>query len=153
MEYFPMTTLTRWNPFKTSTRFDPVATFDDLFRGLSTRPLWRDFEAAPDIRIEVNENDKAYQVKAEIPGVEKNDIEVSVEGNQVAISGEVKRETKKKDDEKEVYSERYYGKVYRSFTLPTDLDSAKADAHYEGGVLMLTLPKKQNGSSRKISVS
>ncbi|HSE11996.1 MAG TPA: Hsp20/alpha crystallin family protein, partial [Rudaea sp.] len=65
----------------------------------------------------------------------------------------VKRETKKKEDEKEVYTERYYGKVYRSFTLPSDLDSAKAGAHYENGVLTLTLPKKGNGGTRKIAVS
>lgn len=149
-----MTTLTRWNPFKAPTRFDPVATFEDMFRGLNTRPLWRELEAAPDMRIDVSEDDKAFHVKAEVPGASKDDIEISIEGNQVAISAEVKRETSKKgDDKKELYTERYYGKVYRAFTLPNDLDSSKADAHYDGGVLTLTLPKKSNGSARKIAVS
>lgn len=149
-----MTALTHWNPFKTMARFDPTAGFEDMFRGFGLRPAWRNIEITPEIQIDVTENDKAFHVKADIPGVDKNDIEVSVEGNQVAISAEVKRETKKKDDEKEVCTERYYGKVYRSFTLPNDLDSAKAGAHYENGVLALTLPKKGNGSgTRKITVS
>lgn len=152
LEDTQMSALTRSNPFKTP-RFDPMVSFDDLFRGLGARPLWRELDVAPDIRIDVKENDASYSVKAEIPGVQKNDIEVSVEGNQVAISAEVKHETKRKDDEKEIHTERYYGKVYRAFTLPGDLDSTKADAHYENGVLSLTLPKKKNGSTRKIAVS
>jgi len=149
-----MTSLTRWNPLKTVSRMDPLATFEDMFRGLSTRPLWRELEAtAPDMRIDVTENDKAYLVDAEVPGIDKNDIEISVEGNQVSISAEVKRESKKKDNEMDIYTERYYGKVFRSFSLPTELESTKADAHYDNGILHLTLPKKHNGSSRKIVVS
>ncbi|MGA9335612.1 MAG: Hsp20/alpha crystallin family protein [Rudaea sp.] len=148
-----MNTIANWNPFKTTTRYNPVASFEDLFRGLNARPLWRDIEAAPDMRIDVNEDDKAYRVKAEMPGVDKNDIEISVEGNQVAISAEVKRETTKKDDEKELYTERYFGKVYRSLSLASDLDGGKAEAHYDKGVLTLTLPKKHNGGTRKVAVS
>ena len=151
-----MTALTHWNPFKGMARFEPSNSFDDLFRGLgfglrpSTLP---EFSAAPDIRIDVSEDDKAFHIKAEMPGVDKKDIDISVEGNQVAIGAEVKRESKKKEGEKEIYTERYSGKVYRSFSLPNDLDGSKAEAQYEKGVLMLTLPKKGNGSSRKIAVS
>ena len=148
-----MNTLTRWNPFKTASRFDPIANFDDMIHSMATRPLWRDMEVAPEMRLDVSEDDKAYKVKAEMPGVDKNDIEISVEGNQVSISAEVKRETTKKDEERELCTERYYGKVYRSFSLPSELDSNKADAHYEHGVLTLTLPKRSNGSSRRITVS
>lgn len=147
-----MANLTHWNPFKATPRFDPIANFDDLFRGWNVRPMAREFDVAPDVRIDVNEDEKAFKVKAEIPGVEKKDIEISVEGNQVTISAEVKRETKKKEDEKELYTERYFGKVYRSFTLPNELDAAKAEAHYDQGVLTLTLPKKSNGGTRKIAV-
>lgn len=146
-----MTALTRWNPFKTA-RFEPMTPFDNLFRNFMVRPAWGD-DLAPDIRIDVNENDNAFIVKAEIPGVDKNDIEVSVEGNQVSIGAEVKRETKKKEGDKEICTERYFGKMYRAFTLPSDLDSATAEAHYDSGVLALTLPKKKNGSSRKIEVN
>ncbi|MFC5526360.1 Hsp20 family protein [Rhodanobacter ginsengisoli] len=148
-----MTSMTRWNPIKAVSRFDPVATFDDLFRGLTTRPMWRDLEASPDLPIDVTEDAKAFHIKAEMPGITKDDIEVSVEGSQVAISAEVRRETKKKDDERELYTERYYGKVYRAFSLPSDIDSSKADARYDNGVLHLTLPKKSNGSMRKIAVN
>lgn len=148
-----MTTMTRWNPFKTSTRFDPLVRFEDLFRGLASTPQWRDLDAAPDMRIDVTEDAKTYHVKADVPGVHKNDIEVSVDGNQVTISAEVKRESSKAEGEEAIYTERYYGKVYRSFTLPGDFDGARVEARYDGGVLSLSLPKKSNGSAHRISVS
>lgn len=130
-----------------------MTSFDEFFRGLGNRPMWRDLDVAADMRIDVTEDEGSFSVKADIPGVDKKDIDVSVEGNQVSISAEVKRETSKKDDDKEICTERYYGKVYRAFTLPSDIDSAKADARYDNGVLTLTLPKKKNGSSRKVSIS
>ena len=147
-----MANLTRWSPFKTLSRFEQGAPFDDFFRGFSLRPRWSELEA-PDVRIDVTENDGAYRVKAEMPGVEKNDIDVSISGNQVAISAEIKRESKKKDDERDICTERYYGQVYRSFSLPDEVDSGKASAHYESGVLTLELPKKGNGSARKLTIS
>ena len=149
-----MATMTRWNPLRAVSRMDPLANFEDMFRDLGTRPLWRELEATtPDMRIDVTENDKAYLVDAEVPGIDKNDIAISVEGNQVSISAEVKRESKKKDNEMDVYTERYYGKVFRSFSLPTEIESTKADAHYDNGILHLTLPKKHDGGARKITVS
>lgn len=147
-----MANLTRWSPFKTLSRFEQAAPFDDFIRTLGLRPQWAELEA-PDVRIDVTENDGAYRVKAEIPGVDKNDIDVSISGNQVAISAEIKRESKKKDDERDIYMERYYGQVYRSFSLPDEVDSGKASAHYESGVLTLELPKKGNGSARKLTIS
>jgi HSP20 family protein len=149
-----MTALAHWNPFKGMARYEPVASFDDLFRGLGfgTRPSWADLAATPDIRIDVSEDEKAFHVKAEMPGVEKRDIDISVDGNQISIGAEIKRESKKKEGEKDIYTERYAGKVYRAFTLPNDVDEAKADAQYDKGVLMLTLPKKANGNGRRIAV-
>lgn len=147
-----MANLTRWSPFKTLSRLEQNAPFEDFFRGFGLRPHWAELEA-PEMRIDVTENEKSYAVKAEIPGVSKDDIDVSIDGNQVSISAEVKRETKKKDDEREICTERYYGQVYRSFGLPTEVDSNKANAHYENGVLTLTLPKKENGSARKVTIS
>lgn len=148
-----MTSMTRWNPFKTLSRIEPTANFDDFFRGFGLRPQWQDMDLAPDVRINVSESDKAYRVEADIPGVDKNAIDVSIDGSQVTIGAEVKRETKEKDDSRDILTERYYGQVYRSFTLPTEVDSEKADAHYDNGVLTLTLPKKQNGSARKLTIS
>ncbi|MFC5581120.1 Hsp20/alpha crystallin family protein [Rhodanobacter terrae] len=147
-----MANLTRWSPFKSLSRFEQNAPFDDIFRGFGLRPQWSELEA-PDVRIDVSENDGAYRVKAEMPGVDKNDIDVSINGNQVAISAEIKRESKKKDDERDICTERYYGQVYRSFSLPDEVDSGKASAHYEGGVLTLELPKQKSSSARKLTVS
>ena len=148
-----MSTLIRFNPFKSLSQLDPAAEAGDLFRSFGLRPSWPTFDVVPDIRLDVSEDDKAYRVKAEIPGVDKNDIDLSIDGNQIAISAEIKRESRRKDAEREICSERYYGKVYRAFSTPTDVDSAKAEAKYDNGVLTLTLPKKSNGHSRKVAIS
>lgn len=149
-----MSNLTHWNPFKGMGRLDPGVEFDELFRGLGLRPLPRQFELAPEVTMDVSEDAKAYTVHAEIPGVDKKDIDVSVDGNKVAISAEVRRQAGNKDGGKLVHAERYYGKVYRAFTVPAEIDAAKVGASYDQGVLTLTLPKRGNGESRKrISVS
>lgn len=148
-----MTTVTRWNPFKSLSRIDPIPDFDDFFRRSALRPFLSNLDVAPDVRIDVTEDEGAYQVKADIPGVDKNDIDVSISDNQVSIGAEVKRETKQQEGEREIVTERAYGQVYRSFTLPTEVESAKAEARYENGVLSLKLPKKANGTTRKLTVS
>ena len=104
------------------------------------------------MRLDVTENDRAYTVKAEMPGVKKENINVEIEGNDVTITAEVKREWEKKDDDKLLRSERYYGAVYRSFVLPVELDEASSEAKYEGGVLQLTLKKKPQVAGRKLTV-
>lgn len=146
-----MTLPTRWNPLRQITRFDPLTEFDDLFRGLALRPMSREMEKAMEMRLDVIEDDKAYRVNVEMPGVKKNDIDVSVEGNQITISAEIKRE-KIEEKQKEIYTERYAGKAYRSFSLPFEVDSTKSEAKYDGGVLTLTLPKKSGSLSKHLSV-
>jgi HSP20 family protein len=134
--------------------YDPFADtgFDELFRGFF-RPVRSDKTAAPaPVRIDVAETDDAYTVRAEIPGVKKEDIHVAIEGNQVTISAEVKREAETKDGERVLRSERYYGAVYRSFTLPTELNEDASEAKYENGVLALTLAKKPAVAGRKLTV-
>lgn len=148
-----MNTMTRWNPFKTLTRIDPFGDLDDFLRGTAARPSWNGLDLAPDVRIDVSESDGAYKVKADIPGVNKDDIDVSISDRQISISAEVKHETKQKEGEREIVTERTYGQVYRSFTLPEEVERDKAQAHYENGVLHLTLPKKQAGNARKLTVS
>ncbi len=148
-----MTTLIRWNPSQSMSRIDPFSGIDDLFRAAALRPAWNNVDMAPDVRIDVTEDDGTYHVKADIPGVEKSDIDVSINDNQVSISAEVKRETTKKEDERTIVTERAYGKVYRSFTLPAEVDREKAEARYANGVLSLLLPKKQDGGARKLTVS
>lgn len=145
-----MNPMTRWNPFRQMSRFE-VPEFEDLFRGFGLKPLSREVDIALDMRLDLKEDDRAYRVTVEMPGVKKEDIDVSVEGNQIRISAEVRRE-KSTEKEKEIYSERYVGKAFRSFLLPTEVESAKADAHYDGGILTLVLPKKSEGSTKRLPI-
>ena len=134
--------------------YDPFAEtgFDELFRGFF-RPVRSNDKSAPAaIRIDVTESDKDYTVHAEIPGVKKDEIHVAIEGNQVTIAAEVKREVDAKEGERVLRTERYYGSLYRSFTLPAELDEAASTAKYDNGVLELTLAKKPQVAGRKLSV-
>ena len=137
------------------TRYDPFNELvDDLFKGFLVRPMGYEQRdaVAPRIKVDVAEKNGAYLVTAEVPGVKKEDIHVSIDGNQVSIEAEIKREKEEKKGEKVVRSERYYGKQSRSFTLGSDIDSAKSEAKYQDGVLELKLPKKANGSSKDLKV-
>lgn len=137
------------------TRFDPFAeNFDDLFKGLFVRPVRFDLEAVPQLqmRLDVTKSNGAYAVSAELPGVKKEDIRVDVDGNQVSISAEVKKESEEKKGEQVIRSERYYGKLERSFTLDAEIDEAKVEAKYADGVLKLVLPLKAKSSGKRITV-
>jgi len=140
-----MATLTRYTPFD--------ETFDDLFKGFFVRPMSLDNQSAiQQVRMDVTEDDGTYIVRAEIPGVKKEDINVTIDGNQVAITAEVKHNHEDRQGEKVLRSERYYGKVYRAFSLGQDVDDASAQARYNDGVLELRLPKKAVVSAKKLSV-
>lgn len=146
-----MTQLTRFDPFKLA-GIDPFGDIDDLFKGFLVRPAR--LEGQPEVRIkmDVKEDDNVYTVHADIPGVKKEDIQVSIEGNEVSISAETRAEKEEKEGEKVLRSERYVGKVARRFTLAHDIDEAQARAQYKDGVLELTLPKKAAGSARKLAI-
>lgn len=146
-----MAGITRYDPFNL-TRVDPFGDIDDLFKGFLVRPMAFEGQPQMQIKMDVKENDGAYTVHADIPGVKKEDIHVTIEGNQVSISAEVKKEKEEKQGEKVLRSERYYGKVARSFTLAQDVDEAKAQAKYADGVLELTLPKKAANSAKKLAI-
>ena len=140
-----MANLTRYDPFDTG-----IEPFDDLFRGFF-RPVRMDKEL-PQFKMDVKEDDKAYTVHADLPGVKKEDIHVSIEGNTVAISAETRTETEQKEGEKVLKRERSYGKVFRSFALGSDIDEAAASAKYNDGVLELVLPKKTAAASKRLTV-
>lgn len=146
-----MANITRFDPFGELTRLNPFG--DDFFKGFALRPVFQGFEGEPQIRLDVSEDDKAYTVKAEIPGVNKEDIKVSVEGNQVSISAEVKKEKEEKEGKKVIRSERYYGSVSRSFSLGHDVDQSGATAKYDNGVLELSLPKKQGTGAQHLTIA
>jgi len=134
-------------------RYNPADdAFDDLFRGFFMRPVRFEGQQEVQIKMDVSEDDKAYTVHAEIPGVKKEDIHVSIEGNQIAISAEIKNEKEVKEGEKILRSERYYGKTSRAFTLGQDVDEAKAQAKYNNGVLELVLPKKASAKAKRLNI-
>jgi len=135
------------------TRYDPFADLDDMFKGFMLRPVRLDPQAPQmQIKMDVKENDSAYVVRADIPGVKKEDIKVDVDGNVVSISAEVKQEKEQKEGGRVIRSERYYGSVSRSFSLGQDVDEKTANAKYTDGVLELTLPKKAGSRQAKIVV-
>jgi HSP20 family protein len=145
-----MRTLTRWSPFRELARYDPFGDLGYLWKELPAPSLLT--ESEPSMRMDVSEHEGAYLVKAEIPGVAKDEITVSIDGNVVTITAEVKREKDAKEGEKVLRTERYYGAVSRTLTLPADVDVAKADAGYDNGVLTLTLPKKAGGEAKTLPV-
>lgn len=137
------------------TRFSPLdEVFDDLFRGYFVRPVRfeGDRAGAATFRVDVSENDKAYTLRAELPGVKKENIHVTIDGDTVAVSAEVKTEKDVKNDERVLRSERYVGKLYRAFTLGQPMDEASATAKFTDGVLELTLPKKAAVQAKRISI-
>ncbi|MCC6211098.1 MAG: Hsp20/alpha crystallin family protein [Burkholderiales bacterium] len=139
-----MANITRYNPF------DEL--FGDFGKGFWLKPVTIPGVEEIKLKVEVKEDDKAYSVRAEIPGVKKDDIQVEVHGDQVSIRGEVKREKEEKKGEKVLHSERYYGMVSRSFSLPGEVDEKAVVAKYSDGVLDLTLPKKSGGGAHRIAV-
>ena len=131
--------------------------FDDFFKdiapGFYVRPLHGDGLPQPSqIKVDVKETDAGYAVQAELPGVPKEDIHVSVDGNIVSLRAEVRQLDQKTEGEKVLRSERYYGAVARSFQLPAEIDAAQAKAKYDHGVLTLTLPKKVHNASQRLSI-
>ncbi len=138
------------------TRF-PRNLFGDLLAdtpslGYLIRPLHG--EGLPsDFKCDIRESPQAYLVHAELPGVSKEDLQITVDNGVLTIAAEVKQHDQKSDDEKVVRSERYFGSVSRSFQLPSEVDQAAAKASYDNGVLELNLPKKQAQGGRRITVS
>ncbi len=144
--------VSRNDPFQELARFDPLRDFEGFFGLPRLRRMMAQMPAEPSIRLDVTEEEKAYKVKADLPGVKKEDIAVEIEGNQVSISAEMRREKEEKEGEKVVHSERYYGKQYRSFTVEKEIDREHAEAKFQDGVLQLTLPKRNGGTAQKIAV-
>ena len=140
-----MANVTRYSPFE--------ALFNDFPRAFLAQPLAFPQEVELKIKVDVKEDDKAYTIRADIPGVKKEDIAVDLEGGLVSIRAEAKQEKEEKKGEKVLHSERAYGMVSRSFSLPSEVDAKGASAEYKDGVLNLVLPKKGNGSSQRLKIA
>lgn len=145
-----MANLSRIDPFRVSA-LDP---FENVLQGFF-RPILRDNEEAPQLKMDVQEDEKNYTIHAEIPGVDKENIQVTIDGGHVSINAEVRRENEVKDKEGThvLRSERYYGKVSRSFVLENEVDEEQATANYKDGVLELVLPKKTQTAAKKLTIN
>lgn len=149
----PQPPVTRQTPLR---RFIPniFSDFFDDFQtpSLYTRPLFSEaFE--PQIKVDVSERPKEYLIRAEIPGAKKEDIHISIEGGYVHINAQtVSSAEERSADERVIRSECYCGSSSRAFQLPTEVVREKAKASYENGVLQLTLPKANGGTSREIEI-
>lgn len=101
---------------------------------------------------DVHESKDHFLLSFDVPGVSKEDLKIEVEGNQLIVSGERRREIKEGDGETALRHERSYGKFARTFSLPTSIDAEKIQAHYENGVLKVALPKVEKAKGRTIEV-
>lgn len=133
--------------------FEPALdSFESMFRRLMPAVRFEGQAHELAMRVDVSEKEDSYTVRADLPGVKKEDINVRIDGNIVQIDAEVKEEKETKEGGKLLRSERYYGSVSRAFTLAQDVDEAKATAKCENGVLTLVLPKKATSTAKKLTV-
>jgi HSP20 family protein len=157
-----MNKLTKWNPLKPSPSWDPFREMEEMQNRLSSLfglrwPAWRSeneegftlTEWLPPVDIE--ESDREYLIKAELPGMKKEEVKLTVEGGTLSISGERKAEKEEKD-KKYHRVERRYGAFSRSFTLPEGALAEKISAEFKDGVLMVHLPKDEKAKPRAIEV-
>lgn len=145
-----MANITRLEPFRMD-QFDDA--IDHLLKGFMVRPFSLDRERqAPQIKLDVKEDSNAYTIHAEIPGVKKEDIQVAIDGNQISLGAEIKNAKEEKDGASVIRSERFYGKVSRTFSLAQEVNEDAARAKYTDGVLELTLPKKTVVEAKRLTV-
>jgi HSP20 family protein len=142
--------LTRFDPGGAISRMDPFRNVDSLFNAFDLmRPL-RAFDSDR-IRMDVSETEQAFVVRADMPGIKKEDVQVSIDGNEVTISADVSQQEEQREGSS-MWRERFHGQQYRSFTLPQNVDEDNASATCRDGVLELTLPKKPGGGARRLTV-
>ena len=130
--------------------------YDELFRGFFKpvfKPVRLEGAASPvTIKMDVSETDNGYLVQSEMPGVKKEDIAVAIAGDQVTITAEVKQQWEKKEGERMLRNERYFGNIYRSFTLPVELDESACEATYDNGILELKLVRKATAPGKRLAI-
>lgn len=131
-----------------------ISSFEDAFRNL-LRP-WQiesPTTVTPSIRMDVSETDNNYTVKADIPGVRKEDVDIQIDNNLVTIRAESKSEKEEKMGEgRYIRRERQQGYATRTFSLASPIDESRASAKYENGILELTLPKRVGSSAKRLSI-
>ncbi|MDE3020491.1 MAG: Hsp20/alpha crystallin family protein [Pseudomonadota bacterium] len=142
-------------------RYDPLTTlvnpFEDInevvrgfFQPVRVENAINSHQTVTAFRLDLSEKDSEFLVEADLPGVKKEDIHVTIDGNQVRIDAESK--SSEKEGWKKLYSERKEGSIFRSLSLPEEIDDSKAQAKFVDGVLILTLPKRQQSMSRQLAI-
>ena len=142
--------LARYSPRIALSRFNPIRDWASAFDVFDIMRPDRILDDSA-IRIDVTETEQSYLVKAEMPGIQKENIKVSVQGDQVNISGQSDAQEERQDGDF-VYRERYRGSHVRSFTLPQPVDEAHATASCHDGMLELTLPKRADAGARQLTI-
>jgi HSP20 family protein len=163
-----MAAISQFNPFRGFDRLEPFGRdMEEMFKGffLNGRQLADMYKGFYDpstalaplssgrFPVDISEDETAFKVRAEIPGFKKDEIKVSVDGNQVSISAETRKEREQKNGDQVIMQECFCGKQYRAFTLPKPVDDTKTAAKYCDGVLELTLPKKAGAASANIAIT
>ena len=141
---------TEWNPLRTMRemlRWDPFREMAPVFSGF---PSLEDLAWNPS--FEVTENKDSFLFKADVPGVKKEDLEITTTGNRIQVSGKRESEEEKKTDTVYTY-ERQYGSFLRSFTLPEGTDVEHAKSELKDGVLTVMIPKLPGTQAKKIPIS
>lgn len=138
-----MTRIVRWN------RVDPMNVFNEFERALN-RPATR-WNSEWNVALDVAENEDAYIVKASLPGVSADDVELTLEDNVLTIKGEVKGDETVEEAQYHV-RERRYGSFSRSIRFPVLVNSDAVDATYENGVLTLNVPKAEEVKPKRIEI-
>lgn len=139
-------------------RWDPMREIEDMFTRYTKAMGWPGLAAQEAIspaewvpRVDIAETDNAYLIKAEIPGVNKEDVKITIDDGVLTVSGE-RKEEKEENNKKLHRVERFYGTFSRSFTLPDNVDETKIDAQFKDGVLTLTVPKTEKAKPKAIEV-
>jgi HSP20 family protein len=147
-----MSRIVRWDPFRdmVSMRSQMDRIMDEWLRASNNLESGENGNALR-LALDVSENDSDFIVKASVPGIHPEDLDVSFNENMLTIKGEL-REEHTDENERFHLRERRFGQFVRSISLPVAVDADKIDAHYENGILTLTLPKAEETRPRKISV-
>lgn len=146
-----MANLTRWDPFR---EMNALRTVMDqmVHEGSGLDRFWNESSNSYGLALDVSENENEYTVKASVPGVNPDDLDISLNDNMLTIRGEIKDESEKEEKGQYHLRERHYGSFMRSVSLPATIDSQQASADFENGVLTLHLPKSAETKPRRISV-
>lgn len=146
-----MALLRRSDPFRDLVSLREA--MNQLFEDSIVRPRGADLapRVAGSLAVDMYETDEAVVVKSALPGVNPEDIDISIHGDTLTIRGETKAE-KEVEEEKYIYREHYYGAFSRSLTIPVSIEADDAQAEFEDGILTLTLPKAEELKPKAITV-